>query len=102
MRIPKRLLGKSVEITWLDPKWDRVSGGNVPKGRAALATWHEYGIIDDVTEGVVRLVHSAGAEGSRTLTVDSDYVCTWIPEALIEKVISMSAMKTYKARRGVK
>jgi hypothetical protein len=57
MRIPRKYLGKVVEITWRDPKWDRVND-KAPSGREALATWREYGVLDEIKEGVVRITHS--------------------------------------------
>ena len=91
MKLPRTILGKVVEIVWRDPKWDRVKSHNpdrsdVPKGLQALARWREYGVVDDLTDGVARVVHSMGEGASRdpAATDADEFVCTWVPEALVE------------------
>ena len=87
MRVPRQLLGKFVEITWRDPTgMTRQVLDKAPKGRAALATWREYGVIDDITDGVVRIVHSAGSD-PQTAPETTDEICySAIDEALVERV----------------
>ena len=94
MKVTKAYLGKVVEVTWVDPRWDRVASvdkdrGDIPKGRKALAKWREYGVIDDITEDVVRIIHSAGEEASRNVkdVGADDFVCSWVPEELIESIV---------------
>lgn len=94
MKVCRHYLGKHVEVVWRDPKWDRIVSrdrkdrNDIPKGVAALAQWREYGVIDDITEGIVRIVHSAGSDASRQAEFmgDDDFVITWVPEALIDKI----------------
>jgi hypothetical protein len=100
VKVSKSYLGKVVSVQWKDPRWDRVSStdkdrSDVPRGRAALATWREYGVIDDITEGVVRIVHSAGEEGSRSMKDigGDDFVDSWVPEELIESVTVYEPMR---------
>ena len=89
MKIPKHFLGRLVELSWKDPAEVRhecklPQRADLPKGRAALATWKERGVIDDVTEGVVRLIYSEGTDPGAS---DTDvFGCQWIPEELIETV----------------
>lgn len=89
MKISRQLLGKLVELTWKDPCEDRVKCHlpnleDLPKGRAALATWKERGVIDDITDGVVRLVQSEGHEPGAGKP--DEFKCQWICEELIEAV----------------
>ena len=100
MKVSKSYLGKVVAVQWMDPRWDRVAStdkdrSDVPRGRAALATWREYGVVDDITDGVVRIVHSAGEEGSRNMKDigGDDFVCSWVPEELIESVTVYEPMR---------
>lgn len=94
MKIGRQYLGRVCEVVWRDPKWDRVvsvdtnNRSDIPRGMAALARWREYGVIDDITEGVIRIVHSAGdCAGRNPASTDADeYVCTWVPEALVETI----------------
>lgn len=94
MRVGRQYLGKVCEVTWRDPKWDRVSSmdprgrSDIPRGMAALARWREYGVIDDITDGVLRIVHSAGdSTGRDSAHPDADeFVCTWVPEVLVESI----------------
>lgn len=66
------------------------------RGEKALATWEEQGIIDDVTDGVARIVHSRGSDASWVTEDDRsvELSCTWVPEALIEKITVYEAVKS--------
>lgn len=84
MKVPRTLIGKRVELQWMDPGSFK---GRLPMplGRAALATWLEHGVVHDVTDGVVILAHSFGRDAQAT-EVDEIHVSA-IPEVLIEKLI---------------
>ena len=90
MRIPRNLLGRLVELTWRDPvggvrhECHLPDRADLPRGRAALATWTERGVIDDITEGVIRLIQSE-AVGPGKLAPD-EFGCQWIPEDLVESI----------------
>jgi hypothetical protein len=89
MRVPKHHVGKEVRITWRDPisTVERFELDKAPKGTAALATWVERGVIDDITEGVVRFrMSEAYSEG-----VLDEATFGWVPEDLIEKCEIMVA-----------
>lgn len=100
MKLTRAHLGKVVEVIWRDPgtghtktrSADRSDGA---RGQGALATWRERGVIDDLTDGVARIVHSEGqdacyvSEDDRSLELS----CTWVPEALIEKITVFEAVK---------
>lgn len=83
MKVPRSYIGCMAMVTWEDP----CGGGRhairtAPKGRAALSKWHEYGIIDDVSEGVVRLFHSECFNDRDSKEADEAQI-SWIPEDLI-------------------
>jgi hypothetical protein len=91
MNVPKRLIGSIVAATWRDPGFDRSPLRTAKKGLAALATWTEYGMVDDVTDGIVRIVHSAGHDPG---VEETDEICyTVIHEALIEKLVVLEPVK---------
>lgn len=79
MKVTKGHLGKRVSLTWLDPVTDRVK--EKFKGREALARWTEEGIIDDITDGVVRLQKSEGY--SPRMREPDEWEYTWVLEDLI-------------------
>jgi hypothetical protein len=84
VNVPRRLIGKVVSIQWCDPNNARGPIETLKKGRAALATWQEFGTLIDVTDGVVLVAHSFATEpgGDKPDEVQR----TAIHEALIEKV----------------
>lgn len=84
MKIGSKYLGKEVRITWRDPvSSERLDIAKARKGRAALASWVERGIIDDITDGVVRFIQSEAISPGDT--VADEAVFGWVPEELIEK-----------------
>ena len=88
MRVSKQLVGRFVEVTWRDPaETGRVKRSEVLQGRAALATWEECGVIEDVSEGVVFIRHSRSREFHAK---EEELVGTYVPEDLIEKVVTYS------------
>ncbi len=84
MKIGKNYLGRYVELVWRDPGSARVKAP-VRCGRAALATWKERGVVDNIDEGVIRLAHSEAAEPG-ALAAD-EWMYSWIPEELIEAIV---------------
>lgn len=91
MKIGRQFLNKVVSVRWRDPGYDRKPMLRALKGRDALAVWEEYGVIDDVTDGVVRIVHSAGKEPGAAAV---DEICyTVIDEALVESVTVYEPVK---------
>ena len=81
MKIPRAYLSRIVEVTWMDPGYHRQEISKAVKGRAGWATWREYGIVDDITEGVVRIVHSAGRDPGAVEVDEIQY--TLVPEELV-------------------
>lgn len=82
MKIPKSYLGRYVEVTWRDPVGvQRAPIDQAPKGLSGMAKWEERGIVDDVTEGVVRILHSTGYEPGHDKADEISY--TLVPEDLI-------------------
>lgn len=89
MKIGKQYLGKVVEIQWMDPNFQHVEDiKTMEKGRDALATWKEWGVVHDITDGVVLLVHSAAASAGKGVPPEntSEVGRTAIPDVLIEKI----------------
>lgn len=90
MKITKHFLNKEVRLEWLDPCSERVSLAHAKKGKGALARWVERGVIDDITEGVVRLIQShAYSPGQEEA---DEGLVGWIPEDLIEDIEVMEPL----------
>lgn len=85
MKIPRSAIGKIVEVTWEDPtaQATRMPVRLAPKGRAALSSWKEYGVIDDITEGVVRICHSLGTDPPGDKDPEPEIFFTVVVEDLI-------------------
>ena len=91
MRVTKEYMGKYVELSWRDPNEARVSANPrdytaLPRGRAALATWVERGVITDITEGVVRIEHSRAMHAGGVDSQADEFVFTFVPEELVEAI----------------
>lgn len=84
VRVPRSAIGKCVEVTWRDPNFGRGDIDKLVKGRAALATWKEYGIVHDITDGVVLIAHSYGQNVGQT--EPDELARTAVDEAMIEGV----------------
>ena len=98
MKLPKHMLGRMVELTWRDPGEARVSVGitevgSLPRGRQALATWRERGIVTDITDGVVRIEHSMAQPAPALPNQTTEHVFTFIPEELIEGAVMYDPVK---------
>lgn len=89
MKIAKHLIGKVVCIVWEDPTGggERLHIEKARKGRAALARWREYGVIDDITDGVVRFRQSEATTAGDT--EPDEAIFGWVPEDLIQECIPM-------------
>lgn len=87
MKVNKSYLGRMCQITWRDPisENDRMEIDKAPKGNVALAKWVEYGVIDDLTDGVVRFQHSVAFDPSEAKPHEALF--GWIPEDLIESIV---------------
>ena len=91
MNIPRRLVGRTVEVTWRDPNSWRGPIELLIKGRPALATWKEYGVLYDVTDGVVLIAHSLAR--SSGILEDDEIVRTALDESLIESIVVFTPEK---------
>ena len=94
MKIGRQYVGKYVEFVWRDPiGGTRVDKDKALRGLAALSAWRERGVIDDITEGVVRIAHSeASGPGGET----DEGMYSWVPETLITEITVYSASNTEK------
>lgn len=94
MNVPRRLIGRMVEIQWMDPSYARLTIDEFKPGRGALATWLERGTVYDITDNVVIVVHSECRQaGAPDNAAPKDLAYTPIPEALIEKVTVYEPVK---------
>jgi hypothetical protein len=88
MKIPRKLIGRYVEITWMDPTSQRKHIHESPVGRATLGTWKERGVIVDITETdgvtVVKIEHSVSCGPGDTFEKADEHYYSPIPEPLIE------------------
>ena len=86
MRLPRSVIGQYVELVWRDPGMlGRILLEKAPKGLDGLATWTERGVIDDITDGIVRLIHSIGIDAPGDPHPDgAEGIPVYVHEALIE------------------
>ncbi len=91
MRVSKKYIGKVVEVRWRDPvEIDSSATGEtpsidvLPKGKSGLARWVEWGVIDDIREGVVRMKYSQAWHWQAERP--DKYKHTLIPASLIEEI----------------
>ena len=87
MKVTKNYLNQVVALKWVDPctAGERLDLDKAPKGREALAKWEEFGLIDDITDGVVRLRYAHAWEDVNADT-PNEAVFTWLPEELITEI----------------
>lgn len=93
VNVPRRMIGRYVEFTWRDPNHARVDSKNyeaLPRGREALAVWQERGVIDDITDGIVRVEHSVGRRAKLIGDQGDDHVFSWVQEELIESLVTFT------------
>jgi hypothetical protein len=87
MKIGKSLLGKLIEVTWIDPvTFDRESHlpkwGDLPHGRKGLARWLTRGRVISVEEDVLQILSSETTDASPLSAVG-----ILIPSDLVESII---------------
>lgn len=85
MKIGRHHIGKVVEVRWSDPNYGKTDLAALRRGRAALAVWREYGVVHDITDGVVILVHSYGTLDEKP-DKDDEVCFTALPEDLIDTI----------------
>ena len=94
MKIGQKFIGKVVKLVWVDPAGpERMEVSKARKGRAALARWVDYGIVDDITEGVIRLKQSEGWDGGMGHPGPDEASYTWTVEDLVESIEILEAVK---------
>lgn len=92
MKITKAHVGRLVEVVWRDPCSASVKShardrSDIPRGLTVLATQRERGVIDDVTDDVVRIIHTEGSDSPLVPDPSLDLYATWVPAALIESIV---------------
>ena len=97
MKVGRQYIGKHVEILWRDPGSGHAKGRKreeIPRGLPALASWVERGVIDDITDGVIRVVHSEGRQAQHVEGVDDlEMSCTWVPDDLVDTITVYEPVK---------
>jgi hypothetical protein len=84
MKIKKEMIGRLVEVSWRDPVGvvrQPLHIANALKGMSGLALWRERGVLDDITDGVLRIIHSEGVEPGSDRVDEMSY--TLVPEDLV-------------------
>lgn len=82
----RAVLRKRVLIKWRDPCAHDFEGRyeDLPKGAGGLSVWEEEGVLDDLTDGVARLIHSRCEKGQPT--ANCRYLTSLIPVDLIYEI----------------
>ena len=90
-----KFIGKIVAIRWKDPSELIRNIDTAPKGRAGLATWVEWGLVDDVTEDVLRFRHGEVISAQQADPDEANF--GYIHTVLID---SMVQLRPWKAKKG--
>lgn len=90
VKITRAMVGRYVELAWRDPCRVTLHGPSefeLYRGRRVLPCWVERGVIDDLTDDVVRLIHSATGRGEDEVgETRLEKIATFVPAELIERV----------------
>ena len=87
MKVGRQYIGKLCEVIWRDPiQGLRVDPDRAPKGEAALATWREFGILSDLTDGVLRIDHSVGENPPGDIDRGREVLPSYVQEAIVERI----------------
>lgn len=86
MKVGRHYIGVRVTVKWHDPMQENYKVAEAPVGLKALAVWEEEGVIDDITEGVVRVRHSVGYNPPNH-DVPDEALYTYIVDDLIDEII---------------
>ena len=94
MNVPKKLIGKYVEVVWRDPvsctvKSYREDLSDIPSPDQFLATQRERGVLGAVENGVVRIDHTIGTDAPVVPGPSIDVQCSFVQEAVIESLMVM-------------
>lgn len=92
MKLSRSLIGQQVRIVWKDPRTARLSSrfpdthSDLPRGRATLATWTEWGYVEDITEGVLHLRQGIAVDPPLESNQQHEVILSIVPEELIEEI----------------
>lgn len=87
MKVPKSYIGCMVKVWWNDPMTAATSvrvEGPPRRGLAGLALQQENGVIDDITDGVIRICHYSATHPGEDQP--DEYRHTWVLEDLITRI----------------
>lgn len=92
MKISRSLIGKMVKIIWHDPSLTESDEDDRRLGRRSLAKQVEYGIVSDITDGVVEITHTetykwpdSERPDKRTRTTVQEEIISSVEVATFEK-----------------
>jgi hypothetical protein len=92
VKVPRSYEGRLVALKWVDPvDGDRLEIDKAPTGMKALASWIEYGKIDDISEGVVRIRHAEAFDAGSS--EPSEAMFGYVHEALIIDITLLEPVK---------
>ena len=92
MKLSRALVGKQVRIVWKDPRTARLvskfpdTHRDIVRGRQTLATWTEWGLVEDITEGVLHLRQGCAVDPPLETDQQHEVQLSIVPEELIEAV----------------
>jgi len=99
VKVSKSYIGKEVRLTWVDPTHFRFRAPEFPPvGKAALAQQVEYGVIDDITDSVIRISHTMTTYPGETVTAGTNY--TYTLEDLVTALVVLEPVKTPEPPEG--
>lgn len=91
MKVPKSIVGKLVEVTWRDPSFARISCPPLLLPEIALATAKDRGVVDNLKDGVIRLIHADTRHDPNLAAISDEmptvtYQVSWIHESMVESI----------------
>ncbi len=86
-----KFIGKLVAIRWRDPSELMRNIATAPKGRDGLATWVEWGLVDDVTDDVLRFRHGEVLSAQQVDPDEANF--GYIHVVLIDSIVQLRPWK---------
>jgi hypothetical protein len=93
MRVPRIMIGKRVEVHWIDPCSTAIESrlpkdhSDVARGKAALSKWKTRGVIEFIEDDVVSIQKAIAEDVNESETTTNRLEYDHVPEALIFRII---------------